>query len=227
MLLGCLLNLSACDARQRRADCWSARQASRDAIIQGQLDEAAKLLEQAREICGDQSVDDLNRIDVIIADRREAQHQLEQAESRGQRKRSGVPTQRFVNWATAPIEEFEKSLARIDCAARGSADFGFCTAERKGHPEMRVRYWNTQREAVRYSFESELPLECEDLGAHRRVRKWSSEQRSYELCEITEREARNLSALLVSGAEKNQMFVFSFEYLKKDPDFERTLRARN
>jgi hypothetical protein len=226
VILGTALVLSACDSRQERSDCWDARQASRDAIAQGQLDRASQLLEQARKTCGDQSADDLRRIDGLIADRKEAERQLEQAENQGKLHGSGASTERFVEWATGPIEEFESNLTHIDCASRGTPEFGFCAAERKGQPKMQVRYWDTHRAAVRYSFESKLPLECEDLGDHRRVRQWMVGQRAHELCEITQREARNLSALLINGANDHQMFIFSFEYLKRDPDFERMLRAR-
>ena len=216
--------LSACDTKKERSACWEARQRTRDAIVQGNLDHAPQLLEQARTVCAGKSEDDIRRIEVMIADRREAREFVERAEGE-RRKAHEFPTRRFVDWATAPVEEFEQSLHKVECFERGHSDFGFCEAQHKGAPNMTVRYWERQRTAVRYSFITDLPLECEDLGEYRRVRRWKLDQKGYELCELMEREARNLSARLIRGETENQMFIFSSDYLKRDPAFEALLRA--
>ena len=78
--------------------------------------------------------------------------------------------------------------------------------------------------AVHETFRTKLPLECEDLGDHRVVRRWSLGAESFVLCELTEREARELSALLVRGSGENRMYIFSFAYLRKDPAFDLSLR---
>ncbi len=216
--------LGACNTKQERSACWDARQRARDAVVQDKLDQASELLRQARTICAGQSEDDIRRIELLIEDRREAREALERAE-RERQKAHEFPTQRFVDWATAPVEEFERSLQNLECFERGHPNFGFCEAERKDAPDMKVRYWQRQRTAARYSFVTTLPLECADLGEYRRVRSWKADQKSYELCELTERRARNLSALLIRGENQNQMFIFSFDYVKNDPEFEALLRA--
>lgn len=221
-----LLCAPSCEQkRETRQACWDARQAVRDAIARDELGAAPGLLEEARSVCAGQSTDDLRRIEVLLEDRRRAKQELERAAAERERAMA-FPTQQFIAWATAPLEEFSRSLDEVRCAERGAADFGFCEATRKGSPQMTLRYWEHERKAVRYTFTTELPLECEDLGEHRRVRSWSVGQKSYELCELTERRARNLSALLVRGEGSNQLHIFSFEYLKRDPAFEQLLRTR-
>lgn len=221
-LLVVLLVLS-CQRREQRSECWTARQAARDAMLQNKLDEAAKLLDKARNVCAGESANDIRRIDDTIRDRREAVDAAKKAEAE-ERRAQEFPTRAFIAWATAPVEEFTRSLTNIHCAERGDPAYGFCEAERRKAPDMRVRYWQHEREAVRYVFTTKLPLECEDLGEYRFVRRWSAENKSYELCELTRRKARDLSALLVRSADQNQMFIFSFEYLQKDPAFEQMLR---
>ncbi len=220
-----LMLLMGCHKREERTACWDARQKARDAITRDRLDEATQQLEAARTTCAGQSSDDLRRIEGIIADRREAKRAIE-LEQADQEKAMEFPTKRFVSWATEPRDKFSETLVHTECAPRGSPDFGFCESERKDHPEMRVRFWEHDRDAVRYSFTTRLPLECEDLGEHRRVRQWKSNHKSYELCELTQREARDLSALLVRDADQNKMYIYSFDYLKKDPEFERLVRER-
>jgi len=208
---------------QQRSECWAARQSSREAIVHGKLDDAQKLLEQARAACAGQSADDLRRIEELIADRREVARAVAKEEADDQHAH-GFPTEQFMRWATEPVEQFLQSLSSVECAERGDPAYGFCEAKRKGSPEMSVRYWEHDRKAVRYEFNTKLPLECEDLGDHRVVRRWSLGAEKFELCELTEREARDLSALLVRGSNENRMYIFSFAYLKKDPAFERSLR---
>jgi hypothetical protein len=218
-------SLGACSKRESTSACWNARQHVRDTIVDGKLQQAEQLLLQARATCNGQSADDLRRIQELLVDRREAREAMQQAEAARQQALE-VPTQRFVHWATASKEQFSKSLVDVSCQERGSPDFGFCTATRQGHPDMRVRYWRSDRSAMRYSFTTSVPLECEDLGEHRRLRHWSKEGTKYELCELTERETRNLSALLVRAAGENTMHLYSFEYLKHDPEFEQLTRER-
>jgi len=223
-----LLTLAAalgtgCKHEEQRSECWNARQSSRDAIVRGKLDEAQKLLDEARAQCAGQSGDDLRRIEELIADRREVARAVAK-EAAEEEHAHGFPTEQFVRWATEPAEQFSHSLSSVKCAERGDPAYGFCEAERKGSPDMTVRYWEHDRKAVRYSFRTKLPLECEDLGDHRVVRRWSLGAESFVLCELTEREARELSALLVRGSGENRMYIFSFAYLRKDPAFDLSLR---
>jgi hypothetical protein len=217
--------LAACDRRQDRSNCWTAIQESREAVAQDKLEEASSLLDHARATCGHRSPDDLRRTQELIIDRRAAKREVEQDEA-ARRPSRDLPIQRFISWVREPLSEFSRNLDNVECVERGNPGFGFCEAERKGSPEMEVRYWKMDPAIARYTFTAEEPSECEDLGQHRRLRRWSASEKTYELCELTEREERDQSALLVAAPGNNQMFIFSFEYVKKDPSFERMLRSR-
>lgn len=214
---------TGCNQKAQRSECWSARQSAREAIVHGKLDEAQQLLDRARNVCAGQSADDIRRIEGQLADQREVARTLAKAEAEAERAHA-FPTEQFIRWATEPVERFTQSLTNVKCAERGDPAYGFCEAERKGSRDMTVRYWEHDRKAVRYEFKTHLPLECEDLGDHRLVRRWSANNRDFELCELTEREAREFSALLIRGSNENRMYVFSFAYLRKDPTFEQSLR---
>lgn len=214
---------AGCNQKQQRSECWSARQSAREAIVRGNLDEAEQLLQRARSVCAGQSADDIRRIEGLINDRREIARAVAK-EAAQEQNANAFPTEQFVRWATQPVERFSHSLANVKCAERGAPGYGFCEAQRKDSPDMTVRYWEHDSKAVRYEFRTKLPLECEDLGDHRFVRRWSAGNRSFELCELTEREVRDFSALLIRGADENRMYVFSFAYLRKDPAFEQSLR---
>jgi hypothetical protein len=194
-------------------------------MAQGELSAAGELLERARSVCAGRSADDIRRIETLIEDRVSAKREVDAAERKRQQGRA-LPVQQFVDWATGSPKQFESSLASVSCAERAEADFGFCTAKRGGSPNMEVRYWKREPSAARYSFITQGPLTCEDLGEHRQVRSWSTAEKTYELCEITQRRSRDLSALLLRTKDESRMFIFSVDYLKKDPAFDRELRQQ-
>jgi hypothetical protein len=89
---------------------------------------------------------------------------------------------------------------------------------------MSVRYWSAQKGAYRYALRGASSPSCQDLGEHRQVRVWSRDGSSYELCELTNRRLRHLSALIVRTPAEQHMYVFSQDYLVQDGEFERSLR---
>ncbi len=206
--------------------CAERRQGARGAVSQGNLELATKLLDEARARCSPKLASDLRRIERSIREAAEAQQRaaVERAERAAERE---LPVGKsFVRWVIEAGTTPTKDPVNAQCAERGSADFGFCEATRPGSPEMRVRYWQTQRNAVRYSCVTAALLSCEDLGEHRRVRIWTRDEASYELCEPTEHALRGLTALLVRTRTENRMSIFTQAYVRKDPEFERLLAER-
>src|SRR5688572_21449767 len=96
---------TACKQKEQNSQCWDARQESRDAIVQGKLDDAQKLLDHARTVCAGQSSDDIRRIEGQLADRRETARAIAKEEAQEQRAHD-FPTQQFIRWATEPVEQF-------------------------------------------------------------------------------------------------------------------------
>jgi hypothetical protein len=90
---------------------------------------------------------------------------------------------------------------------------------------MSVRYLANQAGAYRYRLVTSQVPTCRDLGEHRQVRAWSREASRYELCELTDRRLRHLSALIVAAPPAYEMYIFSQDYVTADAEFERRLRA--
>jgi len=89
---------------------------------------------------------------------------------------------------------------------------------------MTVRYWKDSRlDAYRYALSTTAPISCRDLVDYRRVRQWQVGSTHYELCELTARKLRHLSALLETAPEGNRFLVFSQPYLAHDSELDQLL----
>lgn len=227
LFVALLTTASACAKNEEDPECRRYREHARSAASKGELERAAEALAEARKRCGPKWAQELQRTERLIDERAELRREVARREAERAAEREGTPAKRFLSWIAEEGSTPTKNLASIRCAERGSPDFGFCEAERPGAPEMKVRYWERERSAFRYSLTTEQPLSCLDFGEHRRVRTWSRGSESYELCESTQHDLRGLSALLVRAPAEHQMFVFSQSYLQKDRDFERIVAGQH
>lgn len=208
--------------------CLDQRQEARNLALRGEVEAAQAVLDRVKASCGPNSQSDIAHITKLIAEktaaRLEKQHQAELERERLETN----PSRGFVEWATARGGEIDGKLAKTECAARGTPDFGFCEGQREQAPAMSLRYWQAQPSAYRYALTTRTAPSCQDLGEFRQVRTWSRPGERFELCELTNRRLRHLFALIVQKpaepAPEYQMFLFSQDYLAIDPAFERRLR---
>lgn len=224
-LFSTLLSTMACETRGEPAACLDQRQEARNLALRGEIEPAQRLLDQVKQSCGPNSQSDIQHITKLIAEKtaaRAKQRELEQARSAELQK---FPSRSFVEWATERAGDIGGKLAAPRCAERGTPDYGFCDGERSDVPSMRLRYWQAQPEAYRYSLVTDLAPSCQDLGEYRQVRAWSRDGADYELCELTSRRLRHLTALIVHGASGYEMHLFSQAYTSFDAAFERRLRV--
>lgn len=222
--LAVALALPACETRGEPAACLDQRQEARNLALRGEIEPAQRLLDTVKARCGPNSQSDIQHITKLIAEKtaaRDKQRELEQSRSAELEK---FPSRSFIEWATARAGDIDGKLARVTCAERGSPDYGFCEGERPDVPAMRLRYWQAQPDAYRYSLSTAIPPSCQDLGEWRQVRAWTRDGSDYELCELTNRRLRHLSALLVHGASGYEMHLFSKAYPNIDRAFELRLR---
>ena len=216
---------SGCESRGEPALCLDQRQEARNLALRGDVEAAQRLLEQVKQSCGPNSQSDIQHITKLIAEKtaaREKQRRLEQEKSDELQK---FPSRSFVEWATARGGDIGGKVAAPTCAERGSPDYGFCEGERPDVPSMRLRYWQAQPDAYRYTLITLQAPSCQDLGDYRQVRSWSRDGSDYELCELTDRRLRHLTALIVHGASGYEMHLFSQSYPNFDAAFERRLRV--
>lgn len=219
-----LLSLG-CAKRGEPAACLDKRQTARKLALSDQLEPASRLLEEVKAECGPNSASDVQHIGKLIAEKTEARRERERREAARSEVRKKFPSRAFVEWATARDGDIDGKLTTVSCAERGSPDYGFCEGKRDEAPEMSLRYWQVAPGAYRYELVTGEAPSCVDLGEYREVRAWSREGRAYELCELTNRRLRHLSALLVHATSEHRMYIFSNAYPARDAAFEKILRV--
>jgi hypothetical protein len=219
-----LLSL-ACAARSEPAACLDKRQTARNLALADQLEPASRLLEQVKAECGPNSASDIQHISKLIAEKNEARRERERLAAARSELRQKFPSRDFVEWATARDGNIDDKLVNVSCAERGSPDYGFCEGKRDDAPEMSLRYWQVATGAYRYELVTREAPSCVDLREYREVRAWSREGTTYELCELTNRRLRHLTALLVHTPSEHRMYIFSNAYPARDAAFEQTLRV--
>lgn len=99
----------------------------------------------------------------------------------------------------------------------------WCNASRGAGQSYAIalRYWDADKEALRFTTRPSNPVSCADLGASNVLRTWDvpatqghTAKRSH--CEFTSGPLSGLHAL-VSEAANADVFVFSMKYLDHDP----------
>jgi hypothetical protein len=214
-----------CATRGEPPDCLDQRQEARNRALAGDLEQAQSLLDRVKQRCGPNSESDIRHISKLIADKTAARREREAREASRSSMLREFPSKSFVEWATDRAGDIGGKLSSVHCAERGTPLFGFCEGQREHAPGMSLRYWQAQPGAYLYALETDAPPSCEDLGDYRRVRDWQRDGSQLELCELTDRRLRHLSALIVHAPPRHEMFIFSQEYLALDPSFERRLRV--
>jgi len=224
--LAAALLASACANRGEPAACLDRRQQARNLALAGEIEQAQALLDRVKAECGPNSAADIAHVTKLIAEKTAARREKERLEQSQSELLQKFPSRAFVEWATARGGDIRGKLLEPHCAERGTPEFGFCEGQRSDVPGMRLRYWQTQPEAYRYALATTRPPSCQDLGQYRQVRTWSRGGSDFELCELTDRRLRHLSALIVhTPPEAYEMHIFSQDYPGIDPEFERRLRV--
>ena len=217
---------SGCPNPAEPAACLDQRVQARNLALAGDIEQAQALLDRVKAECGPNSAADIQHVTKLIAEKSAARREKERLEQSQSELLQKFPSRAFVEWATARGGDIRGKLHETHCAARGTPDFGFCEGQRSEAPGMSLRYWQAQPEAYRYALATTLVPSCQDLGQYRQVRTWSRDGSDFELCELTDRRLRQLSALIVhapSGAY--EMYIFSQDYPAIDAEFERRLRT--
>jgi hypothetical protein len=210
-----------CATRGEPPDCLEQRQEARNRALAGDLEQAEGLLERVKQRCGPNSQSDIQHIGKLIAEKKAARREREEREANRSALLREFPSKSFVEWATDRAGDISGKVPSVSCAERGTPLFGFCEGQREQAPGISLRYWQAEPGAFRYSLETQAPPSCQDLGEYRLVRSWQRDGSQLELCELTSRRLRHLSALIVHTPPRHEMFIFSQEYLGLDPGFER------
>lgn len=225
-VLAAMLASSACQ-QSDEAVCLQRRQLARHAALDDRLTEASQLVDEVDATCGPNSQSAVRNIRKMIAEKQRKAAELRKAREAREEEQRRFPSRRFLAWATAQPSRATRDVEDETCAEPGEPDDGFCTAHAPGSGNMRLRYWKDRNDAYLYSLETTSPVSCRQLTEYRRVRSWQSGDRRYELCELTGRELRHLSALIETQGGKNRFLLFSQPYLAYDAELNRLLRGPN
>jgi hypothetical protein len=229
LLLFGLMSAGGCNRdRKEPPECLQSRQAARELLREGQLEQAELKLEVARDTCGQSSQWEIERLSgTALLQRRnraeqQAQREKEEALDREQ------PLRAFLRWARAVVDADKASLGQAVCGERGSAEEGFCTLEVHSAQDrvFKLRYLAGSPSAFRLEYTAPVSISCLDLGRHRERAKWVSGSVTWTLCEPTEHGLTGMAALFRSEADSGVIFLFAERYPEQDPAFRALLRPR-
>lgn len=227
LAIACLgLGQAAACQKSDEAACLEQRQRARQLALAGEVDQAEELANRVEAECDVNSLSAIRNVRKLIAETRARREEAARREAREKLAEELYPGRRFVAWATAQPSKPNPLRSDETCAPPSDPNYGFCEAREPQHPNMTVRYHRDDPEAFRYAIEAKAPLNCRDLGEYRRIRKWEAEGARYELCELTGRELRHLSALLSTRGDVHRMWIFSQRYLRLDTELDGLLRTR-
>jgi hypothetical protein len=178
--------------------CLDERQEARNLALRGDVEPAQIVLDRVKASCGPNSQSDIQHITKLIAEKTAARLEKERLALSVSEELEKFPSRGFVAWATARGGEIAGKLSEVECAERGSPTFGFCQGTRESSPTMSLRYFQARPSAYRYALRTSTPPSCQDLGEYRQVRAWARNAERFELCELTNRRLRHLSALIVA-----------------------------
>jgi hypothetical protein len=191
----------ACQSRGAPAEpasCLDERQEARNLALRGEVEAAQAVLDRVKASCGANSQSDIQHITKLIAEKTAARLEKERLAQSVTEELEKFPSRGFVAWATARGGEIAGKLSQVECAERGAPTFGFCQGTREAAPSMSLRYFQARPSAYRYALRTSTPPSCQDLGEFRQVRSWARQTERFELCELTNRRLRHLSALIVT-----------------------------
>lgn len=215
-----------CQTTDQDARCLAERQAARSEALADDYEAAEKRLSWVQRVCGANSMSDVQRIRRQILARQEAKRlRAIDAASKAAGLRGGN-VEAFLAWATEGSQERSAGV-EVTCFGRGTAEYGFCTGHNSLSTRMRLRFWKSEPDAVRYTLVTPEAIVCEDLGPHRLVRRWEEDGIVRERCELTSRKLRNLEALVERREEANTpttVDIYSLQYLDRDVAFGRQLQ---
>jgi len=220
---------AACDTKDE-AKCEEALKVGRQALEVADFGLAQKWREYAWKHCADTNA--LDGLDKEIVAKQSAIEAKKQEEAQRKEQNEAL-LKLFTGWIGAQRTAPERASAAPKCdepatkAATPSPpkpedQERFCTATRvAGEYTLAVRYWEADKNALRFTTRPKAPVTCDDIGPNRPIKSWDvpavdgrSVKRSR--CELTGGPLHGLQ-VLVSAANNADVHVFSPQYLEKDP----------
>jgi hypothetical protein len=216
--------VTGCDSKDPQK-CEEALKVSRQSLEVADFGLAQQWRDRAWKNCADTNA--LDGLDKEIVAKKTAVEQKTQAEAQRKAQNDSL-IKLFTDWAGGNRAAPDRASAAPKCelpdagapAKPDEKDY-FCTGTRvAGEYTLTVRYWDADKAAVRFQTKPKAPVTCDDLGPNKLVKSWDvpavggTVKRSR--CELTGGSLSGLVAL-VTAANNTDLYVFSTQYLEKDP----------
>lgn len=220
VVAACLL-IAAC-SKKDQTKCDEALSASRQAIKSGQQDLLTKWRDRAWKYCEDPAA--VPALDREIVAAQQAEQQKQAAEAARKQKISQLANA-FSSWVGQNRSAADKASAAPECPEkeRGKKkEERFCVATRRaGSYEFKVRYWEAEPVAARFTMKPGIVMSCADFGPTREVRSFgipstTGQPAKRSVCEFTGG-ALNGMQLVMTEATNADVHIFTKEYLERDP----------
>jgi outer membrane murein-binding lipoprotein Lpp len=220
VVAACLL-VAGC-SKKDQAKCDEALSAGRQAIKSGQQDLLTQWRNRAWKYCEDPAaVPALDR-EVVAAQQAEQERKAKEA---AEKQKVSQLANAFSSWVGANRAAANKASAVPECPEkqRGKKEEErFCVATRRAGPyEFKVRYWEAEPVAARFTMKPGVVMSCADFGPTREIHSFgipstTGKSAKRSVCEFTGGVLNGMQ-LVMTEATNADVHVFTKEYLERDP----------
>jgi len=220
ILLPLLASIAACSVKDQ-AKCDEALATSRQALKAEQEDLMRQWRDRAWKYCEDPA--EVQTLDKEIVNTKAAALQKKQAEEAEKQKLTqlGQTFASFVGQTRAAADKAANSPGCPEVKAGEKEEERFCEATRQAGPySFKVRYWEAEPKAARFTMKPGAVLECSHFGATEarsfNVPANGGQTAKRSICQFPGGGLSGMQ-LVMTNAVNADVHVFSNEYLEKDP----------
>jgi hypothetical protein len=214
--------LAAACSKKDQAKCDEALSASRQAIKSGQQDLLNEWRNRAWKYCEDPAaVPALDR-EVVAAQQAEQERRAKEA---AEKQKVSQLANGFASWVGQNRAAPNKASAVPECPEKEPGkkeEERFCVATRRaGAYEFKVRYWEAEPVAARFTMKPGVVMSCADFGPTREIRSYgipstTGQAAKRSVCEFTGGVLNGMQ-IVMTEATNADVHVFTKEYLERDP----------
>jgi hypothetical protein len=220
VIAACLL-VAAC-SKKDQAKCDEALSASRQAVKSGQQDLLNQWRNRAWKYCEDPAaVPALDR-EVVAAQQAEQERKAKEA---AEKQKVSQLANAFTSWVGQNRAAPNKASAAPECPEKQPGkkeEERFCVATRRaGTYDFKVRYWEAEPVAARFTMKPGILMNCSDFGPTREVRSYgipstTGQAAKRSVCEFTGGVLNGMQ-IVMTEATNADVHAFTTEYLEQDP----------
>jgi hypothetical protein len=220
-VLATCLFVAGC-SKKDQAKCDEALSASRQAIKSEQQDLLTQWRDRAWKYCEDPAA--VPALDREVVAWQQAEQERKAKEAAEKQKISQLANA-FTSWVGQNRAAPDKASAAPECPEkqRGKKEEErFCVSTRQaGAYEFKVRYWEAEPVAARFTMKPGIVMSCSDFGSTREIRSYgipstTGQAAKRSVCEFTGGVLNGMQ-IVMTEATNADVHVFTKEYIEQDP----------